>query len=74
MTIPEYLAATGTTQKALAERLGIARQYLYKICTGTIPRRDMRLKIIEATGGQVQEVDFFRHAERPAADAEQAAE
>lgn len=54
MDLKTYLAATGTSQRAFAEKVGIAPSFLNEILRGTkAPSLAVALKICEAAGGSV---------------------
>ena len=68
MLLDEYQTETGLTNYALAKKIGISRQSTGRYRTGEqIPRRDTMRKIIDLTGGRVQEADFYRAYEAFAA-------
>jgi transcriptional regulator with XRE-family HTH domain len=63
-TLPEYLKRTSQTQKAFAERVGVAQSVISDICAGKLwPSREVWAKIADATGADVTPHD---HLPRPA--------
>ena len=54
MTLTEYLSATGTPIRALAERAETSPGYIHDIANGRrTPGLRLALRIVAATGGQV---------------------
>ncbi|HHN72863.1 MAG TPA: 3,4-dihydroxy-2-butanone-4-phosphate synthase, partial [Thermopetrobacter sp.] len=58
MKLAEWLKETGTTQAALARRLGISQGRVSQLVAGDAPSLELALKITEATGGAVTPADF----------------
>lgn len=58
-TLKQYLSETGETQAEFAARIGSTQPRVSKYCTGTVPRRKMMERIIDATKGRVTPNDFW---------------
>ena len=59
MRLTLWLAKTGTTVPAFAERIGVSRQALYRYMDGSrFPEQSVRAAIAKATGGEVTADDF----------------
>lgn len=71
MRLDTYLRQRGMTAQQLALQSGIAHTTVTRIIAGqVIPRRATRLRLVEATGGEVTERDLLLHGvtEAPAVE------
>lgn len=60
MKLHEYLKSHNITQVSLANRLGIAREYLNRLINGkSLPSTYLAKKIEKETGGKVSFFDLF---------------
>lgn len=60
MRLSEYVRENGLKYSFLAEKLGLTREYLYKIQTGERrPSLEVAIMIEDFTGGKVKPRDFI---------------
>jgi 3,4-dihydroxy 2-butanone 4-phosphate synthase/GTP cyclohydrolase II len=59
MKLAEWLKKTGTTQVALARRLGISQGRVSQLVAGDAPSLELALRIAALTGGAVTPADFL---------------
>jgi 3,4-dihydroxy 2-butanone 4-phosphate synthase/GTP cyclohydrolase II len=58
MRLAEWMSASGTSQSALARRLGITQGRVSQLVAGGQPSLDLAMKIMAATGTRVRPQDF----------------
>lgn len=60
MKLADYLASNEITRPQFAELIGTSTEAVRRYCEETrIPERDIMLRIVEQTGGEVTANDFF---------------
>jgi hypothetical protein len=60
MTLAEHLKRVGKSPEAFAPEVGTTGQSIRRYLAGqSVPRREMMMRIFEATGGSVTADDFF---------------
>ncbi len=60
MTLHQYLQKTGTTQAALAAKIGVSQSRVSRWLRGEVPRLQTLMVIKAATDGKVKPGDFLK--------------
>lgn len=69
MTLAEHLKRVGKSPEAFAPEIGSTGQSIRRWLSGqSVPRREMMIKIVEATGGAVTADDFYGLSKKSVAD------
>lgn len=58
MKLADWIAESGLTQKAFAERVGVSQGRIAQIISGGYPRKGLAARIALATDGKVTANDF----------------
>lgn len=57
--LTEYRERHGLTLQEFGSRIGVGKAAVWKWEAGSLPRKEMLVRIVEATGGEVTLADFI---------------